>query len=80
VVAADLLALPAGPACGLAFLDPPYGQDLVPRALAALQRAGRVVAGTLVVAETGHDEARPGPPEVLAERSHGAAKLTIWRV
>jgi 16S rRNA (guanine966-N2)-methyltransferase len=61
------------------FLDPPYGQDLAPRAVEALRRAGRVAAGAVIVAETGRAEARPGPPAVLAERSHGAARLTIWR-
>jgi 16S rRNA (guanine966-N2)-methyltransferase len=79
VVAGDVLALPAGPVCGLVFLDPPYGQDLVPRAVAALRRVGRVADGALFVAETGREEARPGPQEALAERSHGAARLTIWR-
>jgi 16S rRNA (guanine966-N2)-methyltransferase len=79
VVAGDVLRLVAGPACGVVFLDPPYGQDLVPRALTALRQAGRVTAGTVIVAETGRDEARPGPAEVLAERMHGAARLTIWR-
>jgi 16S rRNA (guanine966-N2)-methyltransferase len=79
VVAGDVLGLRAGPACGLVFLDPPYGQDLVPRALAALRRVGRLAAGAVVVAETGRDEVRPGPEEVLAERTHGAARITIWR-
>ncbi len=79
VVAGDVLALPVGPACGLVFLDPPYGQDLVPRALAALRVAGRVAAGAVVVAETGRDEARPGPEAVLADRTHGAARVTVWR-
>ncbi len=79
VVAGDVLVLPAGPSCGLVFLDPPYGQALVPRALVGLRRAGRIAAGTVIVAETGRDEARPGPAEVLAERAHGAARVTIWR-
>jgi 16S rRNA (guanine966-N2)-methyltransferase len=79
VVAGDVLTLPAGAACRLVFLDPPYGQALVPRALAALRAAGRIAAGTLVIAETARDEASPGPPDAVAERIHGAAKLTIWR-
>jgi 16S rRNA (guanine966-N2)-methyltransferase len=79
VIAGDVLSLPPGPPCGLVFLDPPYGQDLVPRALAALRRVGRLAAGAVVVAETGRDEAGPGPEGVLAERTHGAARLTIWR-
>jgi 16S rRNA (guanine966-N2)-methyltransferase len=79
VIAGDVLALKGGAACGLVFLDPPYGQELVPRALAVLRRAGRLAAGAVIVAETGRDEAGPGPEEVLAERTHGAARLTIWR-
>jgi 16S rRNA (guanine966-N2)-methyltransferase len=79
VVAGDVMAMTAGPACGLVVLDPPYGQQLVSRALAALRQAGRVAASTLIVAETGRDEARPGPRDVLAERTHGATRLTIWR-
>jgi len=79
IVAGDVLALPPGPPCGLVFLDPPYAQDLVPRALAALRAAGRVAPGTLVIAETGRDEPTPWPGTALAERTHGAARLTIWR-
>jgi 16S rRNA (guanine966-N2)-methyltransferase len=79
MIAGDVLALPAGPVCGLVFLDPPYGQGLVARALAALRKAGRVAPGAVIVAETGRDEVRPGPQDVLAERAHGAARLTIWR-
>ncbi len=79
VLARDVLGLRAGPACGLIFLDPPYGADLVPRALAALRGAGLVAAGAVIVAETGRDEVLPGPENVLAERTHGAARLTIWR-
>ena len=33
VLAVDVLAAPAGQPCGLVFLDPPYGRDLVPRAI-----------------------------------------------
>jgi 16S rRNA (guanine966-N2)-methyltransferase len=62
----------------LVFLDPPYGADLVPRALAHLTAHGWIAPGALIVAET----ARTEPPllaEVLAERTHGAARITIWR-
>jgi len=79
VEARDLLTLPPGPAFGLIFLDPPYGQALVPRALAALRAGGRIAPGALIVAETARDEPSPDPTEPLAERTHGAARLTIWR-
>jgi 16S rRNA (guanine966-N2)-methyltransferase len=79
VVDGDTLRPPSGIPCGLIFLDPPYGQDLVPRALAALRASGRIAQDAVIVAETGRDETRPGREHALAERTHGAARLTIWR-
>jgi len=66
-------------ACGLVFLDPPYGQGLVPRALAALRGAGWLAAGALIVAETGVAETFEECTVPLAVRDHGAARLTVWR-
>lgn len=70
----------AAAACTLVFLDPPYAQDLVPRALSALMEAGWIAPGALVIAETGREEtlALPGYA-VLAEREHGAARLHCLR-
>ena len=70
----------AGEACGLVFLDPPYGQDLVARAVPALAKAGWLAEGALLVAEVGREEALELPAELLDERSHGAARLTFWRM
>jgi 16S rRNA (guanine966-N2)-methyltransferase len=67
-----------GPA-SLVFLDPPYGQDLVPRALARLQDAGRIRHGALIVAETAKDETWVPDQPLLAERQHGAARILIFR-
>jgi 16S rRNA (guanine966-N2)-methyltransferase len=70
-------ALPRAP-CALIFLDPPYGADLVPRALAHLTLAGWIAPNALIVAET----ARAEPPlhaDLLAERVHGLARIHIWR-
>jgi 16S rRNA (guanine966-N2)-methyltransferase len=78
VLPVDALFVRAGERADIVFLDPPYGQDLVARALVRLREVGRVGIGSLVVAETGRDE----PALALAplsERSHGAARLTIWR-
>jgi 16S rRNA (guanine966-N2)-methyltransferase len=72
------LAMPTGARADIVFLDPPYGQDLVPRALTRLRSAGRVGPGSLIVAETGRDEA-PLTDEALAARAHSAARITIWR-
>ena len=79
VLAIDALAIPRGTPAGLVFLDPPYGQDLVRRAVARLHAADRLAPGALLVAETGRNEPAPTAHKILAERSHGAAQLSIWR-
>jgi 16S rRNA (guanine966-N2)-methyltransferase len=79
VLAADATLPPPGRPHQLVFLDPPYGRDLVARAVAALRAAGWVAAGALVVAETGRDETLPALGEALAERAHGAARISVWR-
>ena len=77
--AADATRPPPGVPCSVVFLDPPYGQGLIERALPALAQAGWLAQGALIVAETARDETLALPGEVLAERSHGAATLTICR-
>jgi 16S rRNA (guanine966-N2)-methyltransferase len=77
IAASDALEVGAGPAAGLVFIDPPYGRNLVSLALDRLRSVGRVTAA-LIVAETGRDEP-PLPVTLLAERVHGAARLSIWR-
>ena len=79
VHAADTTRPPPGIACGLVFLDPPYGQGLVETALARLSAAGWFAPGALVVAETGRDEALAAWGDVLTERRHGAARITVMR-
>ena len=85
VVAGDAFARPSlagegqGEGFDLAFLDPPYGDDLVPRALAGLRAAGCLAPGALVVAETGRSDPFTPPTEALTTRAHGAARLTVWR-
>lgn len=70
-----------GPPFTLAFLDPPYGHDLVAPALAVL-RAGRWLAeGALVVAEQGERET-PAVAEGFREidrRRWGAAQVGFYR-
>ena len=84
VLAADACAPPRGRPASLVLLDPPYGANLVARALTALAGAGWIAPGALIAAETAAAEApaldrEDVPAEKLAERSHGAGKLTIWR-
>jgi 16S rRNA (guanine966-N2)-methyltransferase len=80
VIAGDILKPPVGTSCNLVFLDPPYGLDFVPRAVAALRQTGWIAPGAIIIAETGRDEALDLPLEKCAERAHGAALVTIWRV
>jgi 16S rRNA (guanine966-N2)-methyltransferase len=79
VLAADALRPPPGRPCGVVFLDPPYGEDLVPRVVAALAAAGWIAPGAVIVGEVGRAEALPELGTLLAERAHGAARVGVWR-
>ncbi len=78
MTAGDLLRLPKGPPCDLIFLDPPYAQGLVPKALTALRAAGRIADGALLIAEIASDEARPDLGPLLEDRTYGAARLLFF--
>ncbi len=81
VIAGDATRPPRADAgCDLIFLDPPYGEDLIPRALAALGDAGWIAPGALICAEAARDEALDLPGwEKLAERAAAAARLHVLR-
>jgi len=79
ILATDALKAPSGSAASLIFLDPPYRQDLVPGAIAHLRSANRIAPNALIIAETARDEPPPTTTPLLAERTHGAARLSIWR-
>jgi 16S rRNA (guanine966-N2)-methyltransferase len=79
VLAIDALAIPRGTAASLVFLDPPYRDNLVQRAIERLRAAGRFAPQALIVAETAHDEPILTASPLLAERTHGAARLSMWR-
>ncbi len=79
VLAADALALPRGEGCGLVFLDPPYGGDLVMRAVTALRQRGWLAPGALVAVETAAVEDASIFVAPLVSRVHGAARITVWR-
>ena len=78
VLASDALRPLPGLPSTLVFLDPPYGDGLVPRALAALAGAGWLAPGALLVAEVGRDEPSPFA-DALAARTHGAARIEVAR-
>ncbi|MFH5924251.1 16S rRNA (guanine(966)-N(2))-methyltransferase RsmD [Roseomonas xinghualingensis] len=82
VLAADVLRPPrAETGCGLVFLDPPYGKDLGPAALAGLRAAGWIAPGALACLEIGREEEVPPLPgwDVVAEREQGAARMLVLR-
>ena len=79
LIPADALNPPQGPPHTLILLDPPYGNDLVPRAIAALAKTGWIAPEALIAAEFGRSDPPPPGIEPLAERTHGAARLVIWR-
>lgn len=78
VLAVDVLNAPRGPACGIVFLDPPYAAAAVPRAVARLRTTGWIAPHTVVVAETAENDALAVPGTLLAERAHGAARISVW--
>ncbi len=64
----------------LAFLDPPYGEGLADKALAALDRGGWLNPHALVSVETGADEPLSHPAYTLeTERRYGKALLRVLR-
>ncbi len=79
VIAADALAPPAGTPHNLVFLDPPYGENLLPRALAALTAKNWLGPDAIIVAELGPSDGF-APPLPLAERRHGKARLVFFRL
>ena len=82
VLAGDVLTAPAGSRRDLVLLDPPYGAALPGPAVARLRAGGWIGPGTVVVVETGREEALPLPTDavLLAERVHGVARLAVWRI
>jgi len=78
VLRADATKPPkAREAATLVFLDPPYAQDLAPKALTALAAAGWLAPGATVVVEEAADAPVPLPPgfEALDERRYGDTKV-----
>ena len=67
--------------CGLAFLDPPYGQDLAVPALRGLAARGWLEDGAVCVLEVGTEE-EPQVPRgysVIDDRAYGAARILFLR-
>jgi 16S rRNA (guanine966-N2)-methyltransferase len=79
VVPGDATRPPPGSACGVVFLDPPYGKDLVPKALGALITQGWVAANALIVAEVGVDDRLILNVAQLDDRRYGSARVVVCR-
>jgi 16S rRNA (guanine966-N2)-methyltransferase len=82
VLPVDARRAPAAAApCTLAFLDPPYGEDLAAPALIALAAAGWLAPAALVVVEVAARQkfAAPEGFALLDERRYGAARLVFLR-
>lgn len=65
--------------CDVIFLDPPYAQNLIPRAISALVRMGWLAENALIVAESGAEDPSPFDAAPLTNRRFGAAQITVWR-
>lgn len=82
--ATDLGEKPAklGAPFNLVFLDPPYGEDLAPAALAGLIDGHWVTDDALAVLEVAADEDVPALPgwTIVDERVWGAAKVVFLSV
>ncbi len=71
---------PLGPSAGgpfnLVFLDPPYRQSLIPKALASLKDGGWLAGKALLVAETDTSEDFETPGfTLLDERDYGETRV-----
>ena len=67
-------------ACDVVLLDPPYGSNLVPAALARLQAQGWIAPHALISVETGFREELDVPGfSVEVSRKHGKARLHLLR-
>ncbi|HEY2418793.1 MAG TPA: RsmD family RNA methyltransferase, partial [Steroidobacteraceae bacterium] len=79
VLAVNALAVPEGDAANLVFLDPPYRNDQLADAIDRLRAVGRLAPKALMIVETARSDPPPITAPLLAERVHGAARLSIWR-
>ena len=78
IIAGDILRAPPGDPHNLIFLDPPYGKSLIPQALSTLRAKNWLTPGAIIVAEFGPEDEME-TPDLLAERTHGKARVKIWR-
>ncbi len=68
-----------GPAFGLVFLDPPYGQGLGAQALAAARAGGWLTRDALVVWEESAPQPAPAGFSLCDQRRYGDTHVTVLR-
>lgn len=79
LLAVDAMKLPKGTACGLVFLDPPYGQDLGAKALIAAKTAGWIAPEALIVWEDNSAQIAPSGFTGLDQRRYGDTWVSFLR-
>ncbi|MEL6682933.1 MAG: 16S rRNA (guanine(966)-N(2))-methyltransferase RsmD [Pseudomonadota bacterium] len=79
LLATNATRLPAGTACNLIFLDPPYGQNLGMSSLMSAQSQGWLAPGALIVWE--ESMAQTAPPGFILEdqRRYGDTWISFLR-
>ncbi len=77
LISVDATQLPTGTPCGLVFLDPPYGQALGAKALAAANSAGWIAPGALIVWEESTAQIAPPGFSTRDQRRYGDSWVTF---
>jgi 16S rRNA (guanine966-N2)-methyltransferase len=75
----DASKLPQGAACTLIFLDPPYGQELGGKALAAAKAAGWIAPEALIVWEDSRAQIAPPGFVSIDQRRYGSTWVNFMR-
>ncbi|MFO8125431.1 16S rRNA (guanine(966)-N(2))-methyltransferase RsmD [Yoonia sp.] len=75
----DAMRLPQGAACELVFLDPPYGQNLGPKALIAAKSAGWIAPEALIVWEESSAQIAPPGFTGLDQRRYGDTWVSLLK-
>ncbi|MBE0412333.1 16S rRNA (guanine(966)-N(2))-methyltransferase RsmD [Yoonia sp.] len=79
LISTDASKLPTGAPCSLIFLDPPYGQGLGPKALAAALQSGWLAPGALIVWEENSAQIAPVGFTALEQRRYGDTWVSFMR-
>lgn len=80
VIATDTTRPLQGQPHDLAFLDPPYAEGLLLPVIAALQAANWLAPNALLVVESARSDTTDLPGELLADRTHGQARIRATRL